>query len=258
MLSRSRRPRISFEPCLTALVLVGFTCHSSWAQREEIETTDSTSYTTINVEVDSSQQKNKKRSLGLALLGSAFLPGAGEIYLREGHSAKSFLVAEIAFWSGVFLAVQSRESYFQSARNQASAWAGASTEGANEEYLNQMVNYRSYSEKEHRQDSYELAQILSGKRDGNYTIPPEKAWDFGSANTPENTQHWKEFQSSMRFYRGAKVALSFATGALILNRLVSVAHTLRVYRRTSGTGLSYRIDPELDVERVGMRLSLAL
>ena len=113
------------------------------------------------------------------------------------------------------------------------------------------MTYRSYREKEHRQDSYELAQDLSGEE---MAAMPE--WDFGSSNTPENTAHWRRYQSVMRNYRGAKVALSFAAGALVLNRVASVAHTLRVYRRTSGKGLSYRFDPEWTPEGSGIRVSV--
>ena len=211
----------------------------------------------ITVEIDSARNKNENRSLGVALLGSALLPGAGEGYLREGGSAKAFLFAEIGFWAAVFFAWQSRDGYLQSARNYAAEYAGAKSAGKGEGYLNTLAEYRAYAEKEHRQDSYELAQILSGKRDGNYPIAPADAWDFGSSNTPENTAHWKEFQSVMRHYRGAKVALSFAAGALVLNRVASLAHTLRVYRRTAGKGLSYRLDPEIAPDGAGVRLSLA-
>jgi hypothetical protein len=215
------------------------------------------SVTEITVEIESSQGKNAQRSLAIALAASALLPGAGEAYLRENRSAKAFLLAEAGFWAALFMALQARDSYLQSARNQAAEYAGAPAAGKDEDYLNALASYRAYAEKEHRQASYELAQILSGKRDGDYAIGAQDAWDFGSSNTPENTRRWKDFQSTMRHYRGAKVAISFAAGALILNRLGSLAHTLRVYRRTSGKGLSYRFDPELGPEASGLRLTLS-
>ncbi len=44
----------------------------------------------ITIEVDSAQTRNQDKSLGLALLGSALLPGAGEAYLSENKSARNF------------------------------------------------------------------------------------------------------------------------------------------------------------------------
>src|SRR5690606_27897403 len=46
----------------------------------------------ITIELDTARGRNAERSLGLALLGSALLPGAGELYLREDRAAKSFLM----------------------------------------------------------------------------------------------------------------------------------------------------------------------
>jgi hypothetical protein len=205
----------------------------------------------ITIEIDTAQGRNAERSLGLALLGSALLPGVGEAYLGENRAAKSFLLAEAGFWAGLFIAWQSRESHMQSARNYASEYAGADASGQGEAYLERLAAYRSYREKEHRQDSYELAQVLSGEE-----MDEMPDWDFGSSNTPENTRRWREYQSIMRHYRGAKVAMSFAVGALVLNRAASMAHTLRAYRRTSGKGLSYRFDPEFGPESSGIRLSV--
>jgi hypothetical protein len=205
----------------------------------------------ITIELDTARARNADKSLGLALLASSVLPGAGQAYLGERRSAQSFLLAEAGFWAGLFITYQTRESYMQSARNYASQYAGADAAGQGEGYLERLAAYRSYREKEHRQDSYELSQVLSGQ-----PVLDMPEWDFGSSNTPENTARWKEYQSVMRHYRGAKVAMSFAAGALVLNRAASVAHALRAYRRTSGKGLSYRFDPEWGPEHSGIRLSV--
>lgn len=210
----------------------------------------------ITIELDTARGRNADRSLGLALLGSAVLPGAGEYYLGENRAAKSFLLAEAGFWAGLFIAWQARESHLQSARNHASQYAGADAAGQGPGYLERLAVYRAYREKEHRQDSYELAQVLSGRE-----VAEMPEWDFGSSNTPENTDRWRDYQSIMRHYRGAKVAMSFAVGAMVLNRAASVAHTLRAHRRTSGRGLAsteppFRFDPEFGPEGSGMRLTV--
>jgi hypothetical protein len=212
----------------------------------------------ITVEVDPGQSRNKDRSLPLAMLFSAALPGSGELYLREKTDAKAFLLTEAGFWASLYVAFLARESYLTSARNYASEFAGIDASGKSAAFLETMASFRAYQEKQHRQDSYELAQILSGKRERNYDIAAADAnyWDFGSSSNPENTDHWKTFQSTLRYYRASKVAMSFAIGALALNRLASLANTLRVYKRTSAKGLGLNLTPEFGPESIGSRVSL--
>ncbi|HKP95505.1 MAG TPA: hypothetical protein VJ385_07095 [Fibrobacteria bacterium] len=212
----------------------------------------------ITIEVDPGQSRNKDKSLPLAMLLSATLPGSGELYLNEKGNAKAFLLTEAGFWASLYVAFLARESYLTSARNNASEFAGIDASGKSPAFLETMASYRSYQEKQHRQDSYELAQILSGKRERNYDIAPvpENDWDFGSSVNPQNTQNWKTFQSSLRFYRASKVAISFAIGALALNRLASLANTLRVYKRTSAKGLGLNVMPEIGADYAGTRLTL--
>ena len=212
----------------------------------------------ITVEVDPRQSRNQNRSLPLAMLYSAVLPGTGELYLREKPDAKAFLLTEAGFWASLYVAFLARDSYLTSARNYASEYAGIDASGKSAAFLETMGNYRSYLEKQHRQDSYELAQILSGKRAADYDIQPSEAnyWDFGSSANPDNTRHWNAFQSSLRYYRASKVAISFAVGALALNRLASLVNTLRVYKHTSAKSLGLNVTPEIGPESVGSRVSL--
>lgn len=212
----------------------------------------------ITVEVDPAQSVNKDKSLALAMFSSAVLPGTGELYLREQGNAKAFLLAEAGFWASLYVALMARESYLTSARNHASEYAGIDASGKSSAFLETMATFRSYQEKQHRQDSYELAQILSGKRDRDYPIKPVEAnyWDFGSSANPENTRNWKAFQSTLRYYRASKVAMSFAIGALALNRLASLANTLRVYRGTSSRGLGLQLSPDFGPESAGALVSL--
>jgi len=211
----------------------------------------------ITIELDSTQARNAGKSLGLALLGSAILPGAGEAYLGEDKAARNFLLVEAGFWASLFVALQARASYLQAGRNYAAEFAGATAAGGmSPSTLETLASYRSYAAAANRNDSYELSQVLGGTVNGDYPIPASDAWDFGSSNTPENTAHWSEFQSVMRYYRGANIAFSFAVGALVLDRVVSLAHTLRVYRRTSGRGLSLHVNPILGPNSSGMLLAL--
>ncbi|MDB5104079.1 MAG: hypothetical protein JWP91_1768 [Fibrobacteres bacterium] len=212
----------------------------------------------LTIEVDPGQSRNKDKSLPLAMLFSAALPGSGELYLHEQGNAKAFLLTEAGFWASLYVAFMARESYLSSARNYASEYAGIDASSKSPAFLETMAGFRSYQEKQHRQDSYELAQILSGKRDRDYDIAPVEAnyWDFGSSVNPENTRNWRTFQQSLRYYRASKVAISFAIGALALNRLASLANTLRVYKRTSAKGLGLQVFPEIGPDYTGARVSL--
>lgn len=212
----------------------------------------------VTIEVDPGQSRNKDKSLALAMLFSATLPGSGELYLHEKGNAKAFLLTEAGFWASLYVAYMARNSYLSSARGYASEYAGIDASSKSPNFLETMGNFRSYQEKQHRQDSYELSQILSGKRDRKYDIPDLESnyWDFGSSVNPENTGHWRTFQQTLRYYRSSKVAISFAIGALALNRLASLANTLRVYKNTSSRGLGLEVFPEIGPDHTGARVSL--
>ena len=212
----------------------------------------------LTIEVDKNISRNRGKSLPLALLLSATLPGAGEYYLQEKGRAKTFFLVETGFWASLYVALLSKGSYLQSARNHASEFAGIDASRKSEGFLETMAKFRSYQEKQHRQDSYELAQILGGKREQDYGIAPipENYWDFGSSNTPANTKNWNTFQSTMRYYRASKVAVSFAIGALVLNRLASLANTLNVHKRTTAQGVGLYLLPELGPAYAGTTLML--
>ena len=241
-----------------AVCALGAFGNQAWAQSSpdtfdpSSPSTSSTEGREFTVEVDTARGRNAERSLGLALLASAVLPGTGEAYLKEDRSARAFWLAEATFWTSLFIVTKVKANHMQSARNYASEYAGANASGQGEAYLERMAAFRSYHEKEKRQDSYELNQVLTSQP---VAVMPD--WDFGSSATPENTARWNEYQSIMRHYRGAKVAISFAVGALVLNRAASMAHTLRVYRRTSGKGLSYyRFEPEWGPDGSALKLSV--
>lgn len=212
----------------------------------------------LTIEVDQSQSKNEGKSLPLALLYSALLPGGGELYLDEKPKAKTFLLTEAGFWASLYVAWIAKASYLESARNHASEHAGIDASGKDEDFLETMAVYRVYQEKQHRQDSYELAQVLSGKREQDYDIKPlpENYWDFGTSANPGNTRAWKDFQGTMRYYRASKVAMSFALGALALNRMASLVNTLQTYKRTSTKRIGWDITPDLGPDYAGSRLVL--
>src|ERR1700682_5926149 len=108
----------------------------------------------VTIEVDQSKSKNESKSLALSLTLSAILPGSGEYYLQEKSRAKIFFLTDTGFWTCLDLAWVTKDSYMQNARNYASAYAGIDASQKSESFLELMGAYRSYQEKQHRQDSY--------------------------------------------------------------------------------------------------------
>lgn len=210
------------------------------------------------IEVDEDQSRNEGKSLPLAMFCSAVLPGTGEYYLEDKGKARTFLLVEAGFWASLYVAWMAKGSYLQSARSHAAEYAGIDAGDKSEKFLETMAVYRSYQEKQHRQDSYELSQVLSGKREQDYDIRPEPGnyWDFGSSANPENTRNWRTYQSTLRYYRASKVAMSFALGALALNRLASLMNTLQTYKRTSAKSVGWELTPDFGPEYAGTRLTV--
>ena len=131
------------------------------------------------------------------------------------------MVSEVAFWFALVFSYQLKDSYLQSSRYYASEFASADSDGKSERFLEQMQNYRAYNNKAHRSDSYEEAQILSGKSVQEFDIVNKESnyWDFGSSSNPENTENWRRYRKSLNHARQSQVAMNFAIGALLLNRV---------------------------------------
>ncbi len=223
-------------------ILIGFLflfclSHYSYSQIEIDSDNDADDFV---VSIDTTQSENVGKSLSLAMLFSAALPGGGEYYLKSKETAKKFILLEVGFWGGLAFSIMARESYLQSAKSSAAIFGGVKTDNFDEKFLTAMTQYRSYREVHHRKDSYEQTQILSGVRDGDYDLPQgeEYYWDFGTPLIQENTDNWNQFIESTKSYGRAKEAVKWAIGGLLLGRVVSILHTLQVYRKTSVKGFA--------------------
>ncbi len=245
--------RVALVALMAVLLLVRMTPAQTVVEEEEVGGE-------FTIEVDQSRSQNEGKSLGMALLLSAAVPGIGEAYLKDRNKARTFLLVEVGFWAALYASVVMQGSYMQSARNFASEHAGIDASGRDEQFLERMARYRSYEEKHHRQDGYELAQVLNEQiLDGNYELAPdpENRWDFGSSINPQNTLNWQSYESTLRHYRGAKVAVSFAIGALAVNRLASLVNTLHLHKKTSAPSTAQlRFTPEIGPGLGGGRVSL--
>ena len=83
-------------------------------------------------------------------------------------------------------------------------------------------------------------------------------WDWGSSDNPETTEHIDEFKSRMRHYRLSRIVFQVSVGALLLNRVVSMLNTIRVYRATSSKAFTERMEfvPEFYEDGSGLMMNV--
>ena len=215
------------------------------------------------VSVDESLTKNTKKSWALALGASAVLPGMGELYLGEQKFVRPFVWTDIALWFTAIGSYAIGERYLTSAHNYAVRYAGLNSSSRNVDMLNTVGDYRSRSGVDGQNSSpdmdedYNQAQLRSGKSIDE-DLDASIQWDWGSSDNPETTEHIDEFKSRMRHYRVSRIVFQVSVGALLLNRVVSMLNTIRVYRATSSKSFTERMEfvPEFYEDGSGLMVNV--
>ena len=90
-------------------------------------------------------------------------------------------------------------------------------------------------------EDYNQAMIRAGKKIDE-ELDASIMWDWGSSDNPETSEHIDEYKSRLRHYRVSRIIFQASVGALVLNRVVSMLNSIRVYRATSSKAFSNRID----------------
>ncbi len=215
------------------------------------------------VSVDESLTKNTKKSWALALGASAVLPGMGELYLGEQKFVRPFVWTDIALWFTAIGSYAIGERYLTSAHNYAVRYAGLNFNSRSVDMLNTVGDYRSRGGVDGQNSSpdmdedYNQAQLRSGKSI-DQDLDASIQWDWGSSDNPETTEHIDEFKSRMRHYRVSRIVFQVSVGALLLNRVVSMLNTIRVYRATSSKSFTERMEfvPEFYEDGSGLMVNV--
>ena len=215
------------------------------------------------VSVDESLTKNTKKSWALALGASAVLPGMGELYLGEQKFVRPFVWTDIALWFTAIGSYAIGERYLTSAHNYAVRHAGLNSSSRDVDMLNTVGDYRSRSGVDGQNSSpdmdedYNQAQLRSGKSI-DQDLDASIQWDWGSSDNPETTEHIDEYKSRLRHYRVSRIVFQVSVGALLLNRVVSMLNTIRVYRATSTKSFSERMEfvPEFYEDGSGILMNV--
>ncbi len=198
------------------------------------------------VRIDSSLTRNVDKSLPVAIVLSATLPGMGEYYLGEKQKVKPHLWVEMFGWGAVAITYFTGESYLQSAQGFAEKHAGVIGAPADPTFLDLMSRYRSragvagQNSSADPDEDYNLSLIREGREvDEVYPWDEAHTWDWGSSENPEATAHMREFNHILQNYRMARISFQIAAGVVVLNRLISVLDVVRIHRETSVKTLSF-------------------
>ena len=222
-----------------------------------------TAFSQMVVSVDENVSKNSGKNWLLAMGASAVLPGMGELYLGERQYVRPFVWTDIALWFTAIGSYAIGERYITSAHNYAVRHAGLSSKSRDVDMLNTVGDYRSRSgvagqnSSPDMDEDYNQAMLRAGK-EIDEDLAADIQWDWGSSDNPETTEHIDEFKSRMRHYRLSRIVFQVSVGALLLNRVVSMLNTIRVYRATSSKAFTERMEfvPEFYEDGSGLMMNV--
>lgn len=220
-------------------------------------------FSQVVISVDQNVSKNSDKSWLLAMGSSALLPGMGERYLGERQFVRPFVWTDIALWFTAIGSYVIGERYILSAHNYAVRHAGLNSDSKSVSMLNSVGDYRSRSgvagqnSSPDMDEDYNQAMIRAGK-EIDEDLSSDIQWDWGSSDNPETTEHIDEFKSRMRHYRVSRIVFQVSVGALLLNRVVSMLNTIRVYRATSSKSFTDRMEfvPEFYEDGSGILMNV--
>lgn len=220
-------------------------------------------YSQVVVSVDESVSKNSGKSWLLSMGASAVLPGMGELYLGETQFVRPFVWTDVALWVTALGSYFIGDRYVTSAHEYAVRHAGLTTNSKKISMLNTVGDYRSRGGVDGQNSSpdmdedYNQAMIRAGKKIDE-ELNTSIQWDWGSSDNPETSEHIDEYKSRLRHYRVSRIVFQASVGALVLNRVVSMLNTIRVYRATSSKAFTERMEfvPEFYEDGSGLLLNV--
>lgn len=206
-----------------------------------------TAFSQVVISVDENISRNHDKNLFLALGASAVLPGMGELYLGENDMVRPFVWIDATLWFVTLGSYFIGERYISSAHEYAVRHADLNTNSKKISILNAVSNYRSrggvlgQNSSPDMNEDYNQAMIRSKKKI-NEEFDESIQWDWGSSDNPETTEHIEEYKNRLSHYRISRIVFQASVGALVLNRVIAVLNTMRIYRRTSSSSFANRID----------------
>lgn len=222
-----------------------------------------TAYSQVVVSVDESVSKNSSKSWWKAVGASALLPGMGELYLGEQKFVRPFVWADAALWMTTIGSYFIGERFLASAQNYAVSHAGLTSKSRKLSLLNTVGDYRSrggidgQNSSPDMDEDYNQSMIRAGKEIDS-ELAADIQWDWGSSDNPETTEHIEEYKSRLRHFRISRIIFQASMGALVLNRVVSMLNSIRIYRATSSKAFTERMEfvPQFFEDGSGLLLNV--
>ncbi len=171
----------------------------------------------IPIEVEEFGQdeyKSRKKSVALAMLYSALLPGMGELYAGDYGFGKFLTIADAFLW-GTYIGVNSYASSMEdNYKSYATSMGSANVESKDDKYFADIGNYL---------DVYEYNHLKDLERNFHEVYNEETHyWKWsGVAQRSEYREMWKSSETANNTTR-------FIVGALILNRVASIINAIRL------------------------------
>jgi hypothetical protein len=155
-----------------------------------------------------------KKSTGLALLYSAILPGMGELYAGNYSSGKYFTAAEVTLWITA-LGMSTYSTWQENNLKQyAKSKGGVQGDSFDSDFYANVGNYMSLEE-------YNNEMAFNRDYSAMYDVNTRN-WKWNSVTDR------KAYRSMWVSSRQANNNIRFATGAMILNRIISMINAVRL------------------------------
>ena len=193
-----------------------------------------------------------QKSARTAMLMSAVIPGAGQMYLGKNTRAGAFLTADVLAFFAMFRFGKEKDIAEENYMMYAYTNAGL-RKGAMPETYQLAQNYISSAEYNRSVERYARNRylIILNDPDGydwymdRYSIPEAESWNW------DNTFYQKEFNDIRSRRQNFEIYENFAVGALIINRIIS---TIDAALQTGKVNRNYQVYTVPDFDGRGISL----
>ena len=181
------------------------------------------SYKFENEEKSNFQKDITEKSLPIAIILSATIPGAGQFYLEQNKKVSPFLITEIFSIFALYKFNSEKSIAINNYKDYAYEMAGLRRNASNKFY-NLASIYRSAEEHNLAMERYYKNLLLIDYITqeefyyyvDRYRLGREDWWDW------EYDSHFKNYRNIRRQKQEYDIYLNFAIGTMVLNRIISV------------------------------------
>lgn len=240
--------RALFTFIIFAAMLATSSAQESSDNYRKLELTDKViNQTSQEGPVDISNPTATKKSVGVSLLLSLLLPGAGHYYIDRMDVGQYFLAADGASWLGLAGVNIYSNIIRDNARTFSTDHAGVNQSGKDDDYFANVGNFESIYE-------YNNTKLSQGEYDKVYTDVDKFFWNW---DTKDNQLRYDAQRGESE--RIKNTSIIFAS-ALVVNRLASALSALLLTNQHNNLLSNIKINSEVSMSpenRIdGMKLNL--